>query len=64
MNSSLDDVVNDALRIHTLARLVAAGVDVLKLPGGCVRLMNQHGDAVVTHDVLTLKQRIIDRLTA
>ena len=56
--------VNDSLRIHTLARLVACGVDVLKLPGGCMRLMNHHGDSLVTHDVLSLKPRIIARLTA
>lgn len=53
-----------AARLCAMARLAAAGVSVLELPGGCVRLMNHHGDALLTHDVLSIKPSIIDRLTA
>ena len=60
----LPDLMNDALRLHAMARLAAAGVSVMTLPGGGVRLMNHHGDAVVTHDVLSLKPRVLDRLAA
>lgn len=55
--------VMSAARLHAMARLAAAGVNVVDLGAGCVRLANERGDLVLVRDVLDLKPSVIERLT-
>lgn len=47
---------------QVIKRLEAASVQVIRLPGGAVRLLGLYGAVITTSDVLNLRQHELERL--
>jgi hypothetical protein len=55
-------MTNDHLLAHITSQLTECGVQIVALPGGCLRLLGRYGSILLSHDLLTLRPHHIERL--
>jgi hypothetical protein len=55
-------MINEHLRTHIANRLTEYGVQIVALPGGCIQLIGRYGSILLSHDLLTLSPRKLERL--
>ena len=55
-------MTNEHLLAHITSQLTECGVQIVALPGGCLRLLGRYGSILLSHDLLTLRPHHIERL--
>lgn len=52
----------DNSRTDIAQQLLACGVKIVALPGGCLQLLGRYGSILLSHDLLTLSPKNLERL--
>ena len=57
-------MTNEYLLEQITRQLNECGVEIIALPGGCLRLLGKFGSILLSHDLLMLRPHHIERLCA
>jgi hypothetical protein len=55
-------MTNEELRTDIAQKLIECGVKIVAIPGGCFQLLGRYGSILLSHDLLTLSPKHLERL--
>jgi len=55
-------MTNEDTRADIARQLLACGVKIIAIPGGCIQLLGRYGSILLSHDLLTLSPKHLERL--